>query len=157
MVIFNLWSYVTNFPVFLVLLDDRRWVTSSGYGVISIVSPVAFAGSPPRSIIIHDERKVVVFHRWDKGGLFFHDVQDGYAVGFPAAGTWRLRFNSDSQGYDDDFKNNPSTDDVIAEAGVYDGLPWYAMVSIVPYLSADLFARSLPVCSVAVVASIGGL
>jgi 1,4-alpha-glucan branching enzyme len=62
---------------------------------------------------------------------FFSDVQDGYVIGFPAAGTWKLRFNSDWQGYSDDFKNHPSTD-VVAEAGARDGLPCQAAVSIGP-------------------------
>jgi len=46
---------------------------------------------------------------------FSDDAQDGYVIGFPAAGTWKLRFNSDWQGYNDDFNNHPSTD-IIAEA-----------------------------------------
>jgi len=63
---------------------------------------------------------------------FFHDAQDGYVIGFPTAGTWKLRFNSDWQGYNDDFKNHPSTD-VAAEPGASDGLPCQAAVSIGPY------------------------
>lgn len=90
---------------------------------------------------LHDERRLIAFHRWDKGGPaddvvvvanFFHEPQDGYVIGFPAAGTWKLRFNSDWQGYNDDFNNHPSTD-VIAEAGACDGLPWHAEISIGPY------------------------
>jgi len=90
---------------------------------------------------LNDERKVIAFHRWDKGGPaddvvvvanFLHDPQDGYVIGFPATGTWKLRFNSDWQGYNDDFKNHPSTD-IIAESGDYDGLPWHAAISIGPY------------------------
>jgi 1,4-alpha-glucan branching enzyme len=59
-------------------------------------------------------------------------AQDGYVIGFPAGGTWKLRFNSDWQGYNDDFKNHPSTD-IIAESGDCDGLPWHGAVSIGPY------------------------
>ena len=90
---------------------------------------------------LNDERKAIAFHRWDKGGSaddvvvvanFLRDAQDGYVIGFPAVGTWKLRFNSDWQGYNDDFKNHPSTD-VIAESGDYDGLPWHGTVSIGPY------------------------
>ncbi|OGQ87024.1 MAG: 1,4-alpha-glucan branching protein [Deltaproteobacteria bacterium RIFOXYD12_FULL_56_24] len=90
---------------------------------------------------LHDEHKVIAFHRWDKGGPaddvvvvanFLHEPQEGYVIGFPAAGIWKLRFNSDWQGYNDDFKNHPSTD-VIAEATARDGLPWQATVSIAPY------------------------
>ncbi len=90
---------------------------------------------------LHDERKVIAFHRWDKGGPaddvvvvanFFHEPQDGYVIGFPAAGTWKLRLNSDWQGYSDDFQDHPSTD-VIAEPGECDGFPCNAALSIGPY------------------------
>ena len=84
---------------------------------------------------------MIAFHRWDKGGAaddvvvianFFHDAQENYVIGFPSAGTWRLRFNSDWQGYNDDFKNHPSTD-VAAQSGDCDGLPYHATVTIGPY------------------------
>jgi 1,4-alpha-glucan branching enzyme len=90
---------------------------------------------------MHDEHKVIAFHRWDKGGPaddvvvvanFLHEAQDGYVIGFPAAGTWKLRFNSDWQGYNDDFQNHPSTD-VVAELGEFDSLPFHAAISIGPY------------------------
>jgi len=90
---------------------------------------------------LHDQRKLIAFHRWDKGGPkddvvvvanFFHEAQEGYVIGFPAAGAWKLRFNSDWNGYNDDFQNHPSSD-VIAEPSPCDGLPWRAAVSIGPY------------------------
>ncbi len=90
---------------------------------------------------LHEERKVIAFHRWDKGGPaddvvivanFFREPQDGYVIGFPAAGTWKLRFNSDWQGYSDDFNGHPSTD-VVAEPGECDGFPFHAALSIGPY------------------------
>lgn len=90
---------------------------------------------------LNEERKVIAFHRWDKGGPaddvvvvanLFRDPQDGYVIGFPAAGTWKLRFNSDWQGYSDDFQSHPSTD-VVAEPGECDGFPFHAALSIGPY------------------------
>ncbi len=90
---------------------------------------------------LHSDRKVIAFHRWDQGGLrddavvvanFFHEAQDHYIIGFPAEGVWKLRFNSDWQGYSDDFQNHPSTD-VMAKPGSRDGLPWQAAVAIGPY------------------------
>jgi len=63
---------------------------------------------------------------------FFHEAQDNYVIGFPAEGTWKLRFNSDWEGYNDDFGNYPSTD-VTAEKGDFDGLPCHASVSIGSY------------------------
>jgi len=90
---------------------------------------------------LHEESKVIAFHRWDKGGPaddvvvvanFFHEPRDGHIIGFPAAGLWKLRFNSDWHGYSDDFQGFPSTD-VNAEPGEYDGLPFHAPLSIGPY------------------------
>jgi len=98
-------------------------------------------GQHTRVYHLNEGRKVIAFHRRDQGGPgddvvvvanFFHDAQDGYVIGFPAAGPWKLRFNSDWQGYSDDFKNHPSTD-VVAEASDRDGLPCQAAVSIAPY------------------------
>jgi hypothetical protein len=47
-------------------------------------------------------------------------------------GVWTLRFNSDWQGYGDDFLNHPSTD-IVAEPGEYDGFPFHGTLSIGPY------------------------
>ena len=97
---------------------------------------------------LNDDNKIIAFHRWDKGGPaddvvvvanFYHDSHDGYVIGFPAAGTWKLRFNSDWQGYSDDFHNHPSTD-VFAEQGDFDGFPCHATISIGPY-SVIVFSR----------------
>lgn len=90
---------------------------------------------------LNEESKIIAFHRWDQGGAaddvmvvanFHHQPQDNYNIGFPVAGLWRLRFNSDWQGYSDDFQGHLSTD-VVAEAGDYDGLPFHAALSIGPY------------------------
>jgi len=90
---------------------------------------------------MQDKSNVIAFHRWDKGGPaddvvvvanFHNEPQDGYVIGFPAEGSWKLRFNSDWQGYSDDFHNHPSTD-VVAEPGEYDSFPFHATFSIGPY------------------------
>jgi 1,4-alpha-glucan branching enzyme len=97
---------------------------------------------------MHDARKVIAYHRWDKGGAgddvvvvanFLNEPQEGYVIGFPAAGTWTLRFNSDWQGYNDDFAGHPSTN-VVTEPGAYDGFPYKATLSIGPY-SALIFSQ----------------
>jgi 1,4-alpha-glucan branching enzyme len=90
---------------------------------------------------LNEESNVIAFHRWDRGGAaddvvvvasFSHEPKHGYAIGFPAAGCWKLRFNSDWQGYSDDFHGHPSTD-VVAEQGEFDGLPFRSALSIGPY------------------------
>jgi 1,4-alpha-glucan branching enzyme len=90
---------------------------------------------------LNEESSVIAFHRWDRGGpaddvvvvaSFSHEPRDGYVIGFPAAGSWKLRFNSDWQGYSDDFQGHPSTD-VVAEPGDFDGFPFRAALSIGSY------------------------
>jgi 1,4-alpha-glucan branching enzyme len=63
---------------------------------------------------------------------FFREAQEEYIIGFPAAGVWKLRFNSDWQGYSDAFEGYPSSD-VSAESGEYDGFPFHAVLSLGPY------------------------
>jgi len=90
---------------------------------------------------VNEESKVIAFHRWDKGGIaddvvvvanFFRDLRDSYTIGFPTPGNWKLRLNSDWQGYADDFQNHPSTD-ITTVSGECDGLPCHAKISIGPY------------------------
>jgi len=90
---------------------------------------------------VQEQSKIIAFHRWDKGGPaddvvvvanFFNESRDGYVIGFPAEGTWKLRFNSDWQGYSDDYQGYPSTN-VVTEPGEYDGFPFHAALSIGPY------------------------
>jgi 1,4-alpha-glucan branching enzyme len=85
-------------------------------------------------------RKVLAYHRCDKGGPaddvvvvanFLNEPQEGYVIGFPAVGTWMLRFNSDRQGYSDDFAGHPSTN-VVTKPGAHDGFPCHAALSIAP-------------------------
>ena len=98
-------------------------------------------GQFTRVFHMQDENKIIAFHRWDKGGPsddvvvvanFLNKPQDGYVIGFPAEGTWKLRLNSDWKGYSDDFHDHPSSD-VVAEAGEFDGFPFHAVLSVGPY------------------------
>jgi 1,4-alpha-glucan branching enzyme len=97
---------------------------------------------------LHDDRKVLAY-RWDKGGPaddvvvvanFLHEPQDGYVIGFPSAGTWTHRFNSDWR-YSDDFEGHPSTD-VVAEPGAYHGFPQPRRAVHWSLQRSDLFAMS---------------
>jgi len=98
-------------------------------------------GQGARVFHLHEASKIIAFHRWDQGGPgddvvvvanFSHVPQPGHLIGFPAKGVWKLRFNSDWQGYNDDFGNYPSTD-IVAVAGDCDGLSWQAALAIGPY------------------------
>ncbi|MEJ7592245.1 MAG: alpha amylase C-terminal domain-containing protein [Planctomycetaceae bacterium] len=67
---------------------------------------------------------MLAYHRWHQGGPgddvvvvvnLSHLAHENYKLGFPAPGTWRLRLNSDWNGYSRIFGNHASTD-VIAGA-----------------------------------------
>lgn len=89
----------------------------------------------------NDGRQMIVFHRWNSGGPgddvmvianFRFEGHGNYKVGFPRPGNWSLRFNSDWQGYSDEFGGH-SAGDVVAVEGTYDGMPYHAEVSVGPY------------------------
>lgn len=85
--------------------------------------------------------KTLAFHRWDKPGPTDSVVvvvnladqnHDDYVIGFPRAGLWKTRFNSDSYNYGPNFANHPSPD-VEAHEQSMDGLPCAGKISIGPY------------------------
>ena len=88
-----------------------------------------------------DGAKLMAFHRWDKQGPtnsvvvvvnMTNQNRDGYVIGFPRAGLWKTRFNSDSYNYGPNFYNHP-TPDVEAHGEGTDGLPCSGEISIGPY------------------------
>ncbi len=85
--------------------------------------------------------KVIAFHRWEAGGPGDSVVvvanaadraYDSYRIGFPQAGLWKVRFNSDWAGYDDSFGNQPSFD-ATAHPEARDGMPAAGNVGLGPY------------------------
>jgi 1,4-alpha-glucan branching enzyme len=90
---------------------------------------------------VNDTNKVIAFHRWDQGGpgddvLVIINMAnksfDSYNAGFPRQGLWKVRFNSDWNGYSSDFGNHLSYD-TTASCGTMDGMPYNATVGIGPY------------------------
>ena len=88
-----------------------------------------------------DVAKIIAFHRWDKLGPadsvvvvvnMINQNCDDYVIGFPRAGLWKTRFNSDSYKYGPNFANHP-TPDVQAHEEKIDGLPCSGKISIGPY------------------------
>ena len=87
------------------------------------------------------EVKLIAFHRWDKQGPtdsvvvvvnITNEKCDDYVIGFPRAGLWKTRFNSDSYNYGPNFYNHPTPDvETIDEAR--DGLPCSGKIGIGPY------------------------
>jgi len=85
--------------------------------------------------------KIIAYHRWDKQGPtdsvvvvvnMTNQSRDDYIIGFPRAGLWKTRFNSDSYKYDKDFANH-STPDVEAYEEKNNGLPCSGKTNIGPY------------------------
>jgi len=88
-----------------------------------------------------DGAKIIAFHRWDKQGPadsvvvvvnMTNQNRDGYVVGFPRVGRWKIRLNSDSHNYDPKFANYPALDVEANDEGI-DGLPCSGKISIGPY------------------------
>ncbi len=88
-----------------------------------------------------DGAKLFALHRWDKLGPtdsvvvvvnMTNQNRDGYRIGFPRAGWWKTRFNSDSYNYDPNFYNHP-TPDLETHIEEADGLPCSGEISIGPY------------------------
>ncbi|MBI5581397.1 MAG: alpha amylase C-terminal domain-containing protein [Deltaproteobacteria bacterium] len=84
---------------------------------------------------------VLAFHRWENGGPgddvvivanFANRSYDSYALGMPRAGRWRVRFNSDWQGYSADFGSHLGYD-TTTEDDPMDRMPVRANVGIGPY------------------------
>ena len=90
---------------------------------------------------INQDKKVIVYHRWDKGGPgdsvvvaanFSVQPQTDYLNGFPEEGEWIVRFNSDSKLYDREF-GDVGVQTARAIAPGQDGLPAKATLDIAPY------------------------
>jgi 1,4-alpha-glucan branching enzyme len=90
---------------------------------------------------VNNRDKLIAFHRWDRGGPrddvivvanFANRAYDSYALGFPRSGSWRVRFNSDWNGYSADFGNHFSYD-TTAHGEARDALPASGNIGVGPY------------------------
>ena len=90
---------------------------------------------------VNQNDKLIAFHRWDNGGAgddvvvvanFANRAYDNYTLGLPRSGQWRVRFNSDWQGYSPDFGNQAGYD-TNAVVGAMDGMAFQANIGIGPY------------------------
>ena len=93
---------------------------------------------------VNRDQKVIAYHRWLDGGVkddvmvvasFNHEAQEeGYRIGFPRAGKWIVRFNSDWKGYSNDFHDvSPDSGQVEVKEEAYDGHPYSGVVVLPPY------------------------
>lgn len=90
---------------------------------------------------VNNNDKLIAFHRWENGGsrddvMVVVNMADrsynSYNIGFPREGYWRVRFNSDWNGYSPDFGNHPGYD-TTAGWGAKDGMSFNGNVGIGPY------------------------
>ena len=90
---------------------------------------------------LNEADKVIAFHRWQQGGPQDSVVvlanlanrhYEQYLTGFPRAGVWKVRFDSDRNTYDPDFEHSLSYD-AIANQGPMDGMPCSGSVGLGPY------------------------
>jgi len=90
---------------------------------------------------LNDQDKVIAFARRNQGGPgdttivianFADQSHDNYTIGLPRGGNWRVRFNSDWEGYDHEFGNFESLD-THAEGGIYDDQPYHGSFGLPPY------------------------
>jgi 1,4-alpha-glucan branching enzyme len=88
-----------------------------------------------------DKAKLLVFHRWSARGPgddvvvianFADRTIENLAIGMPARGRWRVRFNSDSPVYDLEFGGHEALD-TDADGRPLDGQAQSALVAVGPY------------------------
>ncbi len=97
----------------------------------------------PNTQIVHlnNEDKVIAYHRWETGepgdsvivvANFSSESKGGYTIGMPHSGQWKVRFNSDWDGYDGDFTNQ-NLSEVEGQQGETDGMPCYGLFDLPAY------------------------
>ena len=108
-----------------------------------------FAGLQGHNVNVfhcNDADKVIAFHRWDRGGAgddvvvvvnLANRAFEGYIIGLPRPGAWRVRFNSDWSGYSPDFGSRPGLD-TTSEPDGYDGMDFHGEIGIGPYAALVL-------------------
>jgi 1,4-alpha-glucan branching enzyme len=88
-----------------------------------------------------DAAKIIAFHRWNEPipcdsvvvvANMTNQYRDDYCIGFPRAGLWKVRFNSDSYVYDASFANHAALN-VETRDEPTDGLPCCGNICIGPY------------------------
>ncbi|MDQ6479946.1 alpha-amylase family glycosyl hydrolase [Dyadobacter sp. LHD-138] len=137
------WSRLERFSGFINLHRDLIHLRRNWFGVTE-----GLQGQEVQIIRADDEKKVIVMHRYKNGGPkdsvvvilnFSTETFDDYKVGFPRPGSWKLRFNSDNENYDEDF-SNLGVFDVSTVEGEFDQLPQHVPLQIPPY-TALIFSQ----------------
>jgi len=137
------WSRQEQFAGFTNLHRDLIHLRRNWFGVTE-----GLQGQDVQIIRADNDKKVIVMHRYKDGGPkdsvvvvlnFSTETFDDYKVGFPRGGSWKLRFNSDNESYDQDF-SNLGVFDISTMEGEFDNLSNYASLQIPPY-SALIYSQ----------------
>ncbi len=97
---------------------------------------------PNVAIVRVDEHaRILAYHRWEEGGprddvlvlaSFSSTPQESYRIGVPRPGLWRVRCNSDWDGYDEEFATVPALD-ATSDDEPMDGMEHSIAVGVGPY------------------------
>lgn len=130
------WSRLQTFHGIARMYHDMIHLRRNLYGITR-----GLQGQHTHLFHCNKDAKILAYHRWMDGGpgdstvvvlnLSNHQYEN-YEIGFPAAGEWLLRYNSDFNGYDENFANTFSFN-TSAEPHQVDELPHSGKISIGPY------------------------
>jgi 1,4-alpha-glucan branching enzyme len=104
------------------------------------------SGKSTETIRVDEEKKILVYQRWQEGGKgdttvvvlnFSSNAYGDYRVGMPGEGLWKIRFNSDWEGYDKEFSDFTSLDTEAVNEEC-DGYPFSANLAVAPYTALIL-------------------
>jgi 1,4-alpha-glucan branching enzyme len=130
------WAKATTYAGIVDLYTDLITLRKNGTG-----KTAGLRGNGVNVHHVNNTNKLIAFHRWDNGGNgddvivvanFSGTGYSSYNIGFPSAGTWKVRFNSDWNGYDSSF-GNWNAYNTTASSGAKDGMSYNGNVGIGPY------------------------
>ncbi len=131
------WSKSTTFAGIRALYKDLIALRKNTAGVTRGLS-----GQSTNVFHVNNSVKMLAYHRWMSGGLtddtvvvmnFSSAPRSGYRIGMPRDGQWKVRFNSDWNGYDSAFANTGAFNIDASYATPWDGLAASAVLDIGPY------------------------
>ena len=135
------WSKLTTFSGIFAMYKDMIALRKNTNGTTR-----GLRGENVNVFHVNDTNKLIAFHRWDQGGAgddvvvvlnFSNQAFPAYDLGMPRSGLWKVRFNSDWQGYDSGFAGTPSNDTTAVSGGM-DGLAYHATIGIGAYTAVVL-------------------
>ena len=141
------WTKSTTFAGIKALYKDLIALRKNNAGLTNGLS-----GQSTNVFHVNNSWKMLGFHRWMNGGEkddvvvvmnFSSTPRTGYRVGFPRAGRWKVRFNSDWSGYDASFANTGTYDLDATAATPWDGMPASGVFDIGPY-TCVIFSQGDP-------------